>query len=101
MAGCDKRIQLALSLLINSDTDTSVAHLSESAGLSPSRFSQLFYRATGMLPDAFLQMIRRFREEHEVAANLLANTRLRLLLSSIAGRELTGASLRRRCGPRH
>ena len=67
----DQRIIFALSLFVESETDLSVGQWAAAAGLSPVRFSQLFYFHTGMLPREFIQMMRQFRDEQMRATEIL------------------------------
>ena len=51
----DKRIDLALNTCIESKEHVSVGQLVLAAGLSRSRFTDLFYLQTGMLPSGGAQ----------------------------------------------
>jgi AraC-like DNA-binding protein len=61
-------IQLSLS-----PENITVSQLANAAGLSPARFSHLFVLRTGMLPGAHLRLMKRHRDEQEMAIQLLAN----------------------------
>jgi AraC-like DNA-binding protein len=49
-----------------------VGELAESVGLSEPRFSHLFAITTGILPGEHLRILREYREEQQMAAEILA-----------------------------
>ena len=67
----DPRLHTALQLSVVADERISVGLLAECAGLSLPRFSHLFSRAIGMLPGAYLRLMKQYRRERQLAVNIL------------------------------
>jgi len=74
----DSRIDLALNLCIESKEDLTVGQMALATGLSRSRFSELFYLQTGMLPREFLRLMKAFHHEHRHAVRILVEAGYRL-----------------------
>ena len=66
----DERINRAID--ISFERNITVGELAKRVGLSEPRFSHLFAITTGILPGEHLRILREFREEQQMAAEILA-----------------------------
>ena len=69
----DTRLDTALELSTLADERVTVGMLVQCTGLSPSRFSHLFARRTGMLPKEHLRVMKRFNRERKMALEILTS----------------------------
>jgi len=54
------------------EPDYEVREMPAAVNLSPARFSHLFVRTTGMLPRAFLRMLKQYQAERRRAVEVLS-----------------------------
>src|SRR5437868_3998835 len=82
----DKRIDAALEISLQGHQPISVNELAAVAGLSPSRFSHLFVQRTGILPGAYLRLMKKLRKEQLLASEILGELACSILKHSKGSR---------------